>query len=149
MYKSHRYLLILLSAGLFFWLNACSPDYPEGPKFAIHSVQHKLVNKWKWTYNFQKLENQTAEYINATMELTKDGKVNICYENGNCLTGYWKVPRGKLILNFIYPEKDSAKELFIIHCGLNDLTLKSEELRNTKDSTYVHWDLESAKNRVW
>lgn len=145
-----RYRLLLLVSGCFLvFLHSCSPDYPEGPDFSTHSVKSKIVNTWKWSYNYQNLENQTATYINSTLELTKDGKVNVCYEDGSCLSGFWKLPRGKLMINFIYPEKDSAKELFIIHCGLNQLTLKSDELRNTKDSNYVHWDLESKKNRVW
>ncbi|MBX7240573.1 MAG: hypothetical protein K1X92_02405 [Bacteroidia bacterium] len=144
-----RFLLIPASLLVVLLINSCSPDYPEGPDFSIHSVKSKIVNTWKWSYNYQNLENQTAEYINATMDITKDGKVNICYEDGSCITGFWKIPRGKLMINFIYPERDSAKELFIIYCGLNELTLKSDELRNTKDSAYVHWDLESAKKRIW
>lgn len=132
---------------LLLLTTACNPSYPDGPAYSIHSVNAKIKNKWKWTLIRQKGENLTGQYINYTIEF-KDDVFEICDDNNNCYQGFWTVPgKKKNVLNLIYPDKDSAKELNIIRLNRNEITLETSNY-TAKDTNYVKWELEAIK-RSW
>lgn len=145
-----RYFVLLISTITVFLLlitSACSPAYPDGPSMSIYSVRNKITNKWKWALIRQDAENQTGKYVNYTIEFKKDGSFAICENDQNCKYGLWTVPgKKKAFINFIYPEKDSAKELNVIRLNRNAITLETTGL-GTKDSNYVKWELETINQR--
>lgn len=145
-----RYFILLISAIsviLLLITSACSPAYPDGPSMSVHSVRNKIINKWKWTLIRQYGDNQTGKYVDYTIEFKKDGSFAICENDQNCKYGLWTVPgKKKAFINFIYPEKDSARELNVIRLNRNAITLETTGL-GTKDSSYVKWELETVNNR--
>lgn len=145
--KLFRFLL--LSIIIVCSINACSPNYDEGPDVSLRSVRYKLEGKWKWERLYQDKKEQSAKYWNHTLTLADDGSFVICNEKDSCYQeGFYTLPgRGKLKIVFNLINTDSTFSMDIKRVNLNYLAFQN----GTKESetTFIRWDLVAAEKRRW
>lgn len=113
MTKITRFFLI--GASLFFLASTLSCYYDDGPAISFRSTKSRIANTWKFDYVERLGLDVTSEYVDAFLQLSKDGSLVFQYDADSTATGNWSLSFDRKVLSFIYNDGASSyEENFVI-----------------------------------